>query len=275
MKLPAPETFTDAQINDALVQFLKYGDDTRVPDGTDTRQVKGHLGYFNGSGFAARALRYLLAQRQPSPFPPDNYLNMAMLSGTPNEHVAGMRRCEKLRKDVNALIESRSGGTLEAASSPEYQMALLGAGGYLKVRLCLTFKDNTSEYHKPIPELVPEIPAPLAPEYAPGVPVWPPSCPGSPPPESTDEADLQAALDLDAGKTVDGMVIKWARPKFNYPNTWEVRLKHASSDEFEDADNNDLLVAIRICRTLLKAKLERRQRDAAVTAALNANPSKT
>lgn len=245
MNPPTPETFTAAQINDALEQFLEYGKDTLLNVSGKPKPGKpvGHMGYFSGMGFAARALRYLLAQRKEAPAPVNNYLHMPTLSGLPTAEIAGMRRCEKLRKDVNALIESRSGGTLEAVSSPESKIALLRAGGYLKVRLCLSFKDNTSEYHKPFPEPVPEIPIPTA---------EPPVSPL----EDIDAKNLQAAQDLDAGKAVDGMVLKWARFSKNQPSVRDVRLIHLETYEFADAENEDLYSAINVARLLLTAKIK-------------------
>lgn len=50
---PETETFTDSQIENAVEQFLKFGED---------QYQKSQEGYYSGSGWAARCLRYHLEQ---------------------------------------------------------------------------------------------------------------------------------------------------------------------------------------------------------------------
>lgn len=54
------ETFTKEQMINAVRSFLEYGEETMCA--FDQSKAKGHQGYFSGSGFAARALRYLYNQ---------------------------------------------------------------------------------------------------------------------------------------------------------------------------------------------------------------------
>lgn len=58
----SPETFNESQIETAIMQFLAYGEESFVPE-TELRN-KGHYGYFSGSGWAARCLRFHLTQLQ-------------------------------------------------------------------------------------------------------------------------------------------------------------------------------------------------------------------
>jgi hypothetical protein len=52
------ELFTNSEIEHALEQFLEYGEQSYDPDMASGEQ--GHKGYFSGSGWAARCLRYHL-----------------------------------------------------------------------------------------------------------------------------------------------------------------------------------------------------------------------
>lgn len=52
------ETFASHEINDAIRQFLKYGEESFVGDVED--KGFGHRGYFCGDGWPARCLRYHL-----------------------------------------------------------------------------------------------------------------------------------------------------------------------------------------------------------------------
>lgn len=62
------ETFTDDQINQAIKQFLDYGEQTYVPHALAAHEA-GHGGYFSGPGWAARCLRYHLQHREGNPLP--------------------------------------------------------------------------------------------------------------------------------------------------------------------------------------------------------------
>ena len=53
MAAPPPETFSDEEIVRALEQFLEFGEATFQ---------RAHRGYYAGSGWAARCLRYHLEQ---------------------------------------------------------------------------------------------------------------------------------------------------------------------------------------------------------------------
>jgi hypothetical protein len=54
------ETFTKEQMINAVRSFLEYGEETMCA--FDQSKAKGHQGYFSGSGFAARAMRYVYKQ---------------------------------------------------------------------------------------------------------------------------------------------------------------------------------------------------------------------
>ncbi len=51
------ETFEDWEVDQAIKQFLEYGEET-------LNNAKGQKGYFSGNGWAARVLRYHLKQRE-------------------------------------------------------------------------------------------------------------------------------------------------------------------------------------------------------------------
>lgn len=55
------EKFSDDQINDAIQQFLEYGQASFVGNG---EMNKGHRGYYSGAGWAARCLAYHLRTRK-------------------------------------------------------------------------------------------------------------------------------------------------------------------------------------------------------------------
>jgi hypothetical protein len=57
---PSPEKFTAAEHLVAVVQFIQYGEKTRVPDNLPSSGCSlGHKGYYSGIGWAARALKSL------------------------------------------------------------------------------------------------------------------------------------------------------------------------------------------------------------------------
>ncbi len=59
-KVVEEETFNKMEIVAAVKSFLEYGEQTMCA--FDQSKATGHQGYFSGSGFAARALRYLYNQ---------------------------------------------------------------------------------------------------------------------------------------------------------------------------------------------------------------------
>jgi len=59
---PEVEQFNQTQVQAAIEQFLEYGEQSFVDVDKEQSRGKGHLGYFSGSGWAARALRFHLAQ---------------------------------------------------------------------------------------------------------------------------------------------------------------------------------------------------------------------
>ncbi len=57
------ETFTKNQVIDAIKSFLEYGEKTYTPDRLPGDYTKhGQNGYFSGTGWAARCLRFHLEE---------------------------------------------------------------------------------------------------------------------------------------------------------------------------------------------------------------------
>lgn len=59
-ELAPVEQFNQTQVQAAIEQFLEYGEDSFAPE--KEPKERGHRGYFSGGGWAARALRFHLAQ---------------------------------------------------------------------------------------------------------------------------------------------------------------------------------------------------------------------
>ena len=66
-KVQEQETFTREQIMNAVKSFIEYGENTMCA--FDQSKATGHQGYFSGSGYAARAMRFLYEQlKEGSPW---------------------------------------------------------------------------------------------------------------------------------------------------------------------------------------------------------------